>query len=72
MWPAARRYSDELKELVTNCLAFFPEGRHTPRQVLNAVNEHLKANPDLHIDMANPTGTLLTFPDCNDAEMGER
>jgi hypothetical protein len=71
-WPAAKRYSQELKDLVADCLNFFQEGRPTPRQVLDAVNEHLEANPPLQGAMADPTGTLLNFTDCDGFEIGQR
>lgn len=71
-WPAARRYSQELKDLVADCLTFFQEGRPTPRQVLDAVNEHLEANPHLQDVMADSAGTLLSFTDCDGFETGQR
>jgi hypothetical protein len=71
-WPAAKRYSQELKDLVADCLTFFQEGRPTPRHVLDAVNEHLEVNPHLQDDMADPEGTGLSFTDCDGFEIGQR
>lgn len=70
-WPAARKYSQELKDLVADCLAYEKEGRPTPRQLLTAVNEHLEAHPRLQDAMVDPAGTLLDFTDCTGFEIGQ-
>jgi hypothetical protein len=71
-WPAAKKYSQELKYLVADCLAFLQEGRPTPREVLDEVNKHLEANPHLQDGMADPEGTGLRFTDCDGFEIGQR
>lgn len=45
--PAAGRYSDELKGLVRECLAFLPEGRVGLGEVLARARAHLDARPEV-------------------------
>ncbi|KAF3009851.1 hypothetical protein E8E13_010552 [Curvularia kusanoi] len=71
-WPAARRYSEELKTLVRDCLKYFKDNRPSAKEVLRRVDRHLDANPGLREEMADPHGTLLEFPDDGAFEIGDQ
>jgi hypothetical protein len=70
-WPAARRYSEELKTLVRDCLKYFKDNRPSAKEVLRRVDRHLDANPGLREEMADPHGTLLELPDDGAFEIGD-
>lgn len=61
-WPAAQRYSVELRDLVRDCLRFWKDYRPSPREVLDRVNRHLDANPHLKADPMDVTRSGLVLP----------
>lgn len=70
-WPAARHYSDELKELVRECLRYDKESRPSPSDVLDRVNTHLEANLGAMEGAMDVGSNLLALPDNRDVQMGE-
>ncbi|KAF9692816.1 hypothetical protein EKO04_009107 [Ascochyta lentis] len=68
-WPAVNLYSEPLKALVRDCLRFWKDYRPTPREVLDRVNNHLLANPQL-VDGMDVVGTGLVLPDDNGFQVG--
>lgn len=70
-FPAAVNYSEELKDLVRDCLRFSKDFRLSPRQVLDRVDSHLKANPGLEDRMKDVPDTLLDIEDNDGFEVGQ-
>ncbi|KAJ4993304.1 hypothetical protein SVAN01_01279 [Stagonosporopsis vannaccii] len=71
-WPASIHYSEELKELVRDCLKFYQQDRPTPKVILDRVKRHLDANPHLKEGAMDADSTLLEFPYHRGQEIGER
>ena len=69
-WPASRRYSDELKQLVRDCLRWWKEFRPTPGEILNRVDAHLEANPHLQAHAMDARSTGLVLPGNGGFEVG--
>lgn len=70
-WPAASRYSNELKDVVRDCLKFYNVQRPSARQVLDRVEKHLFEHPELEIDPMDVVNTGLAMPECDGFEVGE-
>lgn len=71
MFPAAKRYSEELKALVRRCLKFDKEDRPSAREVLGRADVWLVARP-LEAERAESAeGSKLVLPEHRGFEVGE-
>jgi hypothetical protein len=70
-WPAASRYSEPLKALVRDCLKYWKEYRPTSQEILDRIEGHLAANPQLVLDAMDIAGTGLVLPDNDGFRVGE-
>lgn len=69
-WAAALKYSDDLRDLVRDCLRFDKEFRPSPSDVLDRVNKHLETTPALVARMTDPD-TLLELADNDGFRVGQ-
>lgn len=76
-WPAARKYSEELKDLVRDCLRFDKEMRASLRQVLDRAEKWLRENGEealgaMNVEKMIADKELLVLPDRDGLEVGGR